>query len=67
MAVPPKIKISIKIPGILLLSFYLKTTKNSSEKDTHAPHVPCSIMYNIQRVETTLVPTNGQMDKENAT
>ena len=40
--------------------------KTLLQKDIHTPTVPSSIIYNSQKMETTEVPINNWLDKEDA-
>ena len=53
-------------PAIPLLGIYLEKMKTLLQKDIHTLAVPSSIIYNSQETETTEVPVNNWLDKQDA-
>ena len=51
--------------AILLLGMYLKKTKLLIQKDRGTPIFNAVLIYNGQDMETTSVPTDKWMDREN--
>ena len=64
MEIPQKLKIELQCgPAIPILGMYPKETKSISKRHLH-PHVPYSITYNSQDMETTQVTTNRWIYKD---
>ena len=65
METPQKIKNRTTIWSTISTFGYLsKENENTNLKRYLHPHVHCSMIYNSQAMETTLVSMSGWMDKE---